>query len=315
MGTRIRNLQVTKVVDGDTIKVLLNGQRVFLRLHCIDTEESFSNGKKSVSRIGVAATEMAKQYFTSKDGSLVRVDVEFDGEHSIAACLEKYRDNHGRLICYVHKGAENYNLKVIREGWSPYYTKYGRSQEYHQQMVNAEAEAQAYHRNIWDPELNHYSASRNYNLLISWWSLRDSIIQDYRCYGRSAGVFSVRLDYPKILAAAEKHQQITIFCDLQDGITKWIGSGALIHTGSKDHILKLWIPEAKYPQNAPLVQLIQKRYAGLGRGYVYVQGQVTMYRDKPEIILTNLEQLSDFCPNRMVEIVSQPAISAAEVAY
>jgi micrococcal nuclease len=315
VGTRIRNLPVTKVVDGDTIKVLLNGQREFLRLHCIDTEESFSNGTKPVTEVGVAATEMAKQYFTNETGSLVHVDVEFDSDHPIDVCLEKYRDNHGRLICYVHKGADHYNLKVIKEGWSPYYTKYGRSQEYHQQMVEAEAEAQAFHRNIWNPDSNHNGASRNYNLLISWWSLRDSVIQDYRCYGRAAGVFSVRLDYPKILAAAEKNEQITIFCDLQDGVTKWIGSGALIHTGSKDHILKLWIPEAKYQKNAPLVQLIQKRYAGLGRGYVYVQGQVIMYRDKPEITLTDLKQLSDFCPNRLVEVVSKPTISAAEVAY
>lgn len=315
MGTRIRNLQVTKVVDGDTIKVLLNGQREFLRLHCIDTEESFSNGTKPVTQVGVAATKMAKQYFTSANGSLVHVDVEFDSDHPIAVCLEKHRDNHGRLICYVHKGADHYNLRVIKEGWSPYYTKYGRSQEYHQQMTEAEAIAQAYHRNIWNPDVNHNSASRNYNLLISWWSLRDSVIQDYRCYGRAAGALSVRLDYPKILAAAERNEQITIFCDLQDGITKWIGSGALIHTGSKDHILKLWIPEAKYQKNAPLVQLIQKRYAGLGRGYVYVQGIVMMYRDKPEITLTDLKQLSDFCPNRLVEVVSKPTIAAAEVAY
>ncbi|MGB3404043.1 MAG: thermonuclease family protein [Microcoleaceae cyanobacterium] len=315
MGTRIRNLQVTKVVDGDTIKVLLNGRREFIRLHCIDTEESFSNGSKPVTQMGVAATAMAKQYFTHKDGSLVQVDIEFDSDHSIAACLEKHRDNHGRLICYVHKGAEHYNLRVIKEGWSPYYTKYGRSQEYHQQMVEAEAEAQAYHRQIWNPHTPQNSASRNYNLLISWWSLRDSVIQDYRCYGRAAGVFSVRLDYPKILAAAAKNEQITIFCDLQDGITKWIGSGALIHTGSKDHIIKLWIPEAKFEKNAPLVQLIQKRYAGLGRGYVYVRGEVSMYRDKPEITLTDLRQLSDFCPSRMVEVVSKPSISAAEVAY
>ncbi len=315
MGTRIRNLEVTKVVDGDTIKVALNGQREFLRLHCIDTEESFSNGTKPVTQLGIASTKMAKQYFTHADGSFVNVDIEFDSDDSVEACLDKYRDNHGRLICYVHKGAENYNLKTIREGWSPYYTKYGRSQEYHQQMVEAEAQAQAHHLKIWNPDANPQSASRNYNLLMAWWSLRDSVIQDYRCYGRPAGALSVRLDFPKIIAAAEKQVEIIIFCDLQDGITKWIGSGALIHTGSKDHIIKLWIPEAKFEKNAPLVQLIQKRYAGLGRGYVYVRGQVIMYRDKPEITLTDLRQLSDFCPTQLVEVVSQPTVSAAEVAF
>ena len=46
----------------------------------------------------------------------------------------------------------------------------------------------------------------------------------------------------------------------------------------------------------PLIQLLKNRYFGLGRGYVYISGQVHMYRDKPEIILNNLHQLSDFPP-------------------
>ena len=296
MGTWIKDLQVTKVVDGDTLKVLLNGKREFLRLHCVDTEESFPCGTKPVTNAGIASSEMAIQYFTNADGELTQVDVEFDGDEPVEVCLEKYRDSHGRIICYIHKEGENYNTWLIREGWSPYFIKYGRSIFYHQQMMEAEAEAQAYHRIIWDPSTNQNGAFRNYELLMSWWTLRDSIIQDYRLNGIRAGVLSVRLDYPKILAAAAEEEWITIFCDLQDGVTKWIGSGALIHTGSKDHILKLWVPEAKNDKNAPLVQLIQKRYSGLGRGYVYVSGKAVMYRDKPEITLTDLKQISDFCP-------------------
>ncbi|MGL5081892.1 MAG: thermonuclease family protein [Microcoleaceae cyanobacterium] len=301
MGTRIKNLQVTRVVDGDTIKVLLNNQREFLRLHCVDTEESFPNGTKPVTEAGIAATEMAKQYFSASEDELVQVDLEFDGNESVEVCLEKYRDGHGRLICYVHKADENcnfenYNLKLVREGWSPYFIKYGRSQEYHQQMMNAEAEAQAHHKVIWHPDNHHNGMGRNYDLLMPWWSLRDSITQDYRINGIPVGVLSVRLDYPQILSAAAQGKWVTIFCDLQDGVTKWIGSGALIHTGSKDHIVKLWIPEAKLEKNAPLVHLIQRRYSGLGRGYVYISGRVVMYRDKPEVTLTNICQISDFCP-------------------
>ncbi len=296
MGTRVRNIKVTRVVDGDTIKVLLNGQREFLRLHCVDTEESFPAGTKPVTQAGIAASEMAKQYFSDSEGELIHVDLEFDDDDPLEVCLEKFRDSHGRLICYIYKGDENYNLQLIQEGWSPYFIKYGRSRLYHQQMMKAEAQAQAHNRIIWDPTTNQNGAFRNYNLLMSWWTLRDSIIQDYRHHGIPAGVLSVRLDYPKILAAADQEDWITIFCDLQDGVTKWIGSGALIHTGSKDHIVKLWIPEAKNGQNSAIVQLIQKRYAGLGRGYVYVSGKVVMYRDKPEIPLTDLKQISDFCP-------------------
>ena len=296
MGTWIRNVPVIRVVDGDTLKVMLNGQREFLRLHCVDTEESFPCGTKPVTNAGIAASEMAKNYFTKPDGELTEIDVEFDGHEPLEVCLEKYRDSHGRIICYVYKDGVNYNTWLIREGWSPYFIKYGRSIFYHQQMMEAEAQAQAHHRIIWEPHTHHNGAFRNYDLLMSWWTLRDSIIQDYRLNGVRSGVLSVRLDYPKIIAAATEEEWITIFCDLQDGVTKWIGSGALIHTGSKDHILKLWIPEAKNDKNAPIVQLIQKRYSGLGRGYVYVSGKAVMYRDKPEITLIDLKQISDFCP-------------------
>lgn len=296
MGTRVKNLQVTKVVDGDTIKVLLDGRRESLRLHCVDTEESFSKSSKPVTHIGIEASAMAKKYFTELDGTLIQVDIEFDSDDPLDICLDKYRDTYGRLICYVHKGNDNYNLRLIAEGWSPYYIKYGRSQFYHRQMMEAEAIAQAHNRIIWNRDLHQNKTLRDYNLLMCWWSLRDGIIQDYRHHGKTAGVLSVRFNYPEILAAAENQTWITVFCDLQDGITKWIGSGALIHTGSKDHILKLWIPEAKSDKNGQIVQLINRRYSGLGRGYVYITGQVIMYRDKPEITINNLQQLSDFCP-------------------
>ena len=39
MGTRIENLQVIKVADGDTISVRLNNKNESLRLVCVDTED------------------------------------------------------------------------------------------------------------------------------------------------------------------------------------------------------------------------------------------------------------------------------------
>jgi micrococcal nuclease len=296
VGTRIKNLQVTKVVDGDTIKALLNDKREFLRLDCVDTEEILNHDSKPRTNAGIAAAEMAQQYFMNEHGFLTKVDIEFDGNEPAEVCLEKYRDHHGRLICYVHKQGENYNLKLIKEGWSPYFIKYGNSRLYHQEMMRAEADAQAHNRMIWNRQTNESSAFRNYTILMPWWSLRAAIVDDFRRYGQPNGVLSVRLDYPNILLAAMKQQSITIFCDLQEGITKWIGNSGIIHTGTKDRNLKLWIPEASNNKDSPIIHLINKRYTGLGRSYVYISGQVTMYRDKPEITLTHLQQLSDFCP-------------------
>ncbi|MGB8689765.1 MAG: thermonuclease family protein [Microcoleus sp.] len=294
MATRIQNLQITQVVDGDTIKVSLNGKIESLRLICVDTEESYSGGSKPVTVAGKEASEMAKKYFATVDGGLAKVDIEFDTDDPIEVAVEKHRDHYGRLLCYVHKGEENYNLKLIVEGWSPYFVKYGRSRLYHRQMTDAEAVAKAYNLVIWNQNTNAKIPSRNYAHLLPWWSMRASIVEEFRLSEATAEVFSVNLDYPKILAASETAQSITIFCDLQAGINKWIGGNALIYAGSFEHKLDLWIPDAETDKMAPLKRLIDKRYAGLGRGYVYVSGKVEQYKGKPQIVLRDIKQLSDF---------------------
>lgn len=122
MGTRIKDLQVTEVIDGDTIKVELDDEEESLRLTCVDTEESRPGSDKPVTRAGKEASEMAKEYFASDNGELERIDLESDTNDSIDVCKDKHRDNYGRLLCYVHKDEENYNLKLVREGWSPYFS-------------------------------------------------------------------------------------------------------------------------------------------------------------------------------------------------
>ena len=47
-GTTIQGLKLIKVVDGDTVKVELNGKVESLRLCCLDTEESWHGGTKPV---------------------------------------------------------------------------------------------------------------------------------------------------------------------------------------------------------------------------------------------------------------------------
>ncbi|MEP6486864.1 thermonuclease family protein [Microcoleus vaginatus GB2-A3] len=294
MATRIPNLQITKVVDGDSIKIFLNGKTESLRLICVDTEESHSGGSKPITAAGKAASEMAKKYFGTADGGLATVDIEFDTDDPIEIAVEKHRDNYGRLLCYVHKEGENYNLKLIAEGWSPYFVKYGRSRLYHRKMTEAESAAKAYNLMIWNPMINAKIPSRNYANLLPWWSMRASLVEEFRLSEATAGALSLRLHYPKILAASERAKSITIFCDLQAGITKWIGGSALIYAGSVYHKLDLWIPDAETDERAPLKRLIEKRYAGLGRGYVYVSGKVEQYKGKPQIVLKDIKQLSDF---------------------
>lgn len=300
-GTRIPDLQVTRVTDGDTISVSLDGQTEKLRLTCVDTEESLASGAtadKPVTTAGKLASDMAKQYFATPGGGLAQVTLEFDTSDSVADCLKIHRDNFGRLLCYAHKGTENYNLKLVAEGWSPYFEKYGRSRLYHREFTDAEAAAQAANLVVWNPETNGSGATRPYDKLLPWWGLRGAVVEDYR-RGLAAGigteVLSVRLDYQKLLAAADAGTEVTVLCDLAPGLEQTAGGGAVIQAGSPEHRFTLFIPDLDTDVAQDIAQLVQRRYGGVGRrNYVFASGNASKFGTIPQIVLTSLSQLSDF---------------------
>ena len=301
MGTRIEGLQVIRVTDGDTLRVAMpDGTEESLRLACVDTEESLpgrDNPDKPVTEAGKMAAAMAKGYFATPEGGLARVDIEFEVEGEVDLTSHRVRDNYGRLLCYVHKGGDNYNVRLVRGGWSPYFVKYGRSRPYHAELIGAEAAAQADNAVIWNPATNAGGASRPYERLIPWWEWRGGIVEEYRRLGAASGILDVRLDYDRILAMMGTGQRATILCDMQAGIQPWRGGGALLYVGSVEHPFNLWIDDAESEPMAPLLRLLETRYAGSGkRNYVYVSGEVEAYRGRPQIVLTSTGQLSDVPP-------------------
>lgn len=304
-GTKIEGLKLIKVIDGDTVKVEIDGKVESLRLVCIDTEESWAGGSKPVTNAGKLASKWAKEYFGVNEGGFpnrneIKVDIEFDTSDPEHVCLQKHRGNYGRLLCYVYTNGMNYNLEAVKNGWSPYFVKYGRSRLYHDEFLSTEAEAQAKGVAVWNPETNAGGKTREYEDLVPWWHFRDGVVQDFRRFGLQAGVQSVRLDYEDITEAAKHGNEITVFCDLQGGINRRPSSGALVYAGSIKHKFNLWIPERESASSQQLLNLIEKRYSGRGRGYVYVSGKVSLYPQneygKPQIVLTDFAQLSDQPP-------------------
>jgi len=306
-GTIIKNLKLTKVIDGDTIKIMLDDKEESIRFACLDTEESQHGSDKPVTNAGILASKWAKDYFGTNAKGMpsgdARVDIEFDTNDPVQVCLRKHRDNYGRLLCYVYKAGtqENSNLRIVQESWSPYFVKYGRSRLYHGRFMEAEAHAQSSGVAIWNPTTNAGGNKRDYSALVPWWHLRDGVVQDYRLFGIQAGVLSVRTDYDAIVEAAKAGNQLTVLCDLQSGINAWTGGGALIYAGSIFQKFNLWIPNRDSPDAQTVLRLIENRYGGQGRNYVYVSGEASMYpsnaEGKPQIVITDVEQLKDFPPS------------------
>jgi len=132
--------KVIRVVDGDTIVVNYKGKNEKVRLLCVNTPESVHPDKKQNIPMGKVASDYTKKRLTGK-----YVDLEFEGP---------FRGRYGRLLAYVFVNGENFNLVLVRKGLSPYYTKYGLSQQYDQEFREAERYARKQKLGIWgDPKL------------------------------------------------------------------------------------------------------------------------------------------------------------------
>ena len=142
---------VVRVVDGDTIVVNYKGKPEKVRLLCVNTPESVHPDKKQNIPMGKVASDYTKKTLKGKS-----IDLTFEGP---------LRGRYGRLLAYVMVDGKNFNLELVREGLSPYYTKYGLSQMYDEEFREAERYARKHQLNIWgDPDL-----TRKYLRLKSKW--------------------------------------------------------------------------------------------------------------------------------------------------
>ena len=153
--------QVIRVVDGDTIVIKYNGKFEKVRLLCVNTPESVHPDEKQNIPMGKVASRYTQKKVTGE-----YVDLEFE--------IDRLRGNYGRLLAYVFVEGQNLNIDLVRQGLSPYYTKYGRSQKYDAEFRAAEKKASKEKLHIWgDPEL-----TKKYLRLKSKWGQRSS--QDRR---------------------------------------------------------------------------------------------------------------------------------------
>ena len=196
IGLVVGDFPLTKVIDGDTIRV--DGLSASMRLLGLDTEETFKKKSewaafdkgwavylaeaqaktKSPVKIPTPMGEEAKKFAVKFFRGVNTVHLERDHPKEI-------RDFYNRFLTYVFIDRDgkriNYNVECVRAGMSPYFSKYGYSRRYHAEFVQAQAEARAAGRGIWDPTKQHYT---DYDRRLEWWNRRGDYIQAFE---RDAG--------------------------------------------------------------------------------------------------------------------------------
>ena len=121
--------RIQRVVDGDT--VIVDGRRI--RLLNVDTEESVHPHPSRNTSFGRKTSRAVKKAIQGKTAEL--------------ECYGK--DRYSRRLCYLFVDGENFNVKLVKQGWSRYYTKFGFSKEYHFEFTQAESKAKLEGIGIW----------------------------------------------------------------------------------------------------------------------------------------------------------------------
>lgn len=135
-STTSGSYKVTKVVDGDTIDVDIDGEIERLRLIGINTPETV-DPRKSVECFGREASNKAKELLLNQF-----VTLEADSSQG-------ERDRYGRLLRYVYLPDEtNFNLYMIKAGYANEYT-YSKPYRYQTRFKLAEQEARLLKRGLW----------------------------------------------------------------------------------------------------------------------------------------------------------------------
>lgn len=120
-----------RCVDGDTIEISIgtSGPREKVRLLCIDTPET---GQAGYAQATVALRELL-QFST--------LELEFENPGNPT------RDRYGRVLAYVFVGGKLANYELVKQGWSDFYTDYGRGR-YATCFEFAQADAKANRRGL-----------------------------------------------------------------------------------------------------------------------------------------------------------------------
>jgi len=224
--------EITKVIDGDTFK--FKNLTKSTRLLCIDTEETFKgkNAEEKTAAITENWLEYYKQQKAEKNSDHpIKLDSPFGYEAGVWAQdffkdVKRVRiekddtlrsiDIYGRYLVYVfaEKNGKfvNYSLECVKQGYSPYFNKYGNSNRFHKEFVEAQAYAKANKLGIWNPNTKCYP---DYEERIKWWNERaDQLDNYYAKYANDKNVINLINSDAETNLSDNVGKEVTVFANV-----------------------------------------------------------------------------------------------------
>jgi micrococcal nuclease len=108
----LQSAKVSRIIDGDTVVLLLDGKKIKCRLIGIDTPET-KHPQKPVEAYGKEASAFT---FNLLKGETVWIETEPSNK----------QDKYGRLLAYLYRAPDGLfvNLEIVRQGYGHAYTRY-----------------------------------------------------------------------------------------------------------------------------------------------------------------------------------------------
>ena len=127
--------QVERVIDGDTIRVRFEDNSYTVRLMGVDTPET-KHPTKAVEYFGREASAFTK---AALEGKTVQLAKDRTGDTV---------DRYGRLLRYVLLDGDNFNARLIREGYAHAYRRFPFSKR--QEFIGLEEQAKRRGIGLWN---------------------------------------------------------------------------------------------------------------------------------------------------------------------
>ncbi len=270
------------VVDTGILRIEWDGQPREIRLMDVDPESGVPGGIKPSTEFGRRALKWARERFFLDVGE---VTLEFPSNDLLFS-------NSGRLLCYVHVGGENYNVRLVREGWSPCFQKYGHSPTHREAFEEAEFWARMEGRGIW----SGLGGRGDYGPLRTYWQIRAGQVTGYRlATAMGEDILSCRYDHRAITDLAKAETWGHIFADLVRTYHLPDG-GVRIQVGSPCLPLTALFP----PTARALAGFIEREFVGFGKpNYVYLEGPLSIEDGGPQILIEHHNQISTCPPDNL----------------
>lgn len=297
----IGEFTVQKVLDGDSFR--FEGLDKSTRLLGIDTEETYKDSDAEM-KVNDISPRWFEYYASMKDSSDKPAKVEspfgyytWQWTEEVFEDVEKVRlevddfkrvlDMFNRYLVYViairKDGTEfNYNIESVKQGYSPYFSKYGYSARFHDEFVKAQKYAQDKKLGIWSGKELCYP---DYQERLLWWDKRGDQIRKFETlYMGKPGYFSMLdlADFNKL--KTHIGDTVTIF-----------GTISRVIADNEPKIAKFEINDESqfdlvfFRENGLIIDEL-KLNDPVGY-YVYAKGKLSEYKGRMQIIVDAKEQI------------------------